>query len=66
MMQPIYDTNDMIEHLVALDIGRKSGVTPDVLRQTLQALVALAKSEQLLQMRRDVAAAVGLPRPMQR
>jgi hypothetical protein len=63
MILDIYDTDEMIEQVVALDIGRGSGVSAEVLRRTLQALVALAKSEQLLQMRLDVAASMGLSGP---
>jgi hypothetical protein len=63
MILDMYDTDEMIKQLVALDIGRGSGVSADVLRRTLQALVSLAKSEQLLQMRLDVAASMGLSGP---
>lgn len=60
MTQQAYDTDDIIEELVSLEIWHKAGIAPDLLRRTLKELVALAKSEQLLQMRRDVAAAVGI------
>lgn len=61
-MQHIYNTNDMIEQLVAIQAESTLGVSDEVLRRALHALVELAKSEQLLQMRRDVAAAMGEPK----
>jgi hypothetical protein len=66
IMQHTYDTDHMIEQLVSLDIWHSAGVAPDVLRRTLKSLVALAKSEQLLQMRRDVASSVGITKQGER
>lgn len=59
-MQHTYSTNDMIEQLVAIQSRGAPDRNAEVMRRALHALVALAKSEQLLQMRRDVAAATGV------
>jgi ribosomal protein L17 len=59
-MQHLYSSNEMIEQLVAIQTARSSELNAEMLRRTLRALVELAKSEQLLQMRRDVANAAGL------
>jgi hypothetical protein len=58
-MQHLYSSNDMIEQLVAIQMASSSELNAEMLRRALRVLVELARSEQLLQMRRDVANATG-------
>ena len=59
-----YSTDSMIEEmLAALDEGRMSARQKHLYRESLRALVRLAKSEQLQEMRADLRKATSAPLP---
>lgn len=59
-----YSTDSMIEEMVAaLDEDRVSARQKHLYRESLRALVRLAKAEQLREMRADLRKATGEPLP---
>lgn len=59
-----YSTDQMIEEMVAANLGETvSGRQKHVYREALRGLVRLAKKEQLLAMKSDVAKLTGDPVP---
>jgi hypothetical protein len=53
-------TDEMVDAIVNVNAGVTSSAYRDSFRNALRELVKLAKAEQLLQMKQDVAKAVGI------